>query len=71
MIRLSVRASPVMPTIAAITFNPIIRYHYQRHLNNHKPQMVALMACMKKLLLMARAILISRQPFNPNLKPLT
>ena len=51
--------------------NPIIRYHYERHLNNHKPKMVALMACMKKLLLMAQAILISQQPFNPNLKPLT
>jgi transposase len=60
-----------MPTIVAITFNPIIRYHYQRHLGNHKPKMVALMACMKKLSLMAQAILISQQPFNPNRKPLT
>ena len=60
-----------MPTIVTITFNPIIRYHYQRHLGNHKPKMVALMACIKKLLLMAQAILISQQPFNPNRKPLT
>ena len=60
-----------MPTIAATTFNPIIRYHYQRHLANHKPKMVALMACMKKLLLMAQAILISQKPFNPYLRPLT
>lgn len=60
-----------MPTIAAITFNPIIRHHYQRHLNNHKPKMVALMACMKKLLLMAQAILITQKPFNPLLIPLT
>ena len=60
-----------MPTVVALTFNPIIKYHYQRHLANHKPRMVALMACMKKLLLMAQAILISQKPFNPNLKPLT
>lgn len=60
-----------MPTVAALTFNPIIRYHYQRHLANHKPPMVALMACMKKLLLMAQAILTSQRPFNPNLIPLT
>jgi len=60
-----------MPTVAATTFNPIIRHHYQRHLANHKPKMVALMACMKKLLLIAQAILISQQPFNPNIKPLT
>jgi len=60
-----------MPTIAAITFNPIIRHHYQRHLNNHKPKMVAMMACMKKLLLIAQAILISQKPFNPKLIPLT
>ncbi len=60
-----------MPTIVAVTFNPIIRYHYLRHLANHKPKMVAIMACMKKLLLMAQAILISQKPFNPNLKPLT
>jgi len=66
-----IRCTLYMPTVAALTFNPIIRYHYQRHLANHKPRMVALMACMKKLLLMAQAILISQQPFNPNLIPLT
>lgn len=66
-----IRCMLYMPTVAALTFNPIIRYHYQRHLANHKPRMVALMACMKKLLLMAQAILISQQPFNPNLIPLT
>lgn len=60
-----------MPTVAATTFNPIIRHHYQRHLQNHKPKMVALMACMKKLLLMAQAILITQQPFDPCIKPLT
>ena len=60
-----------MPTVVATTHNPIIQYHYLRHLANHKPRMVALMACMKKLLLMAQAILISKQPFNPKLLPLT
>jgi len=66
-----IRCMLYMPTVTATIFNPIIKYHYQRHLANHKPPMVALMASMKKLLLMAQAILISQQPFNPNLKPLT
>jgi len=66
-----IRSMLYMPTVVATDHNPIIKYHYQRHLANHKPRMVALMACMKKLLLMAQAILIRQQPFNPNLIPLT
>jgi len=60
-----------MPTLVAITHNPIIRHHYQRLLNNDKPKMVALVACMKKLLLISRAILITKKPFDPTIIPLT
>jgi len=60
-----------MPTLVGIVHNPIIKAHYQHLLENDKPKMVALVACMKKLLLISRAILITNKPFNPDLITLT
>jgi len=60
-----------MPTVTAITHNPVIREFYHRLLAQNKPPKVALVACMRKLLMIARAILISRQPFNPAYQRLT
>jgi len=60
-----------MPTLVGIVHNPIIKAHYQHLLKNEKPKMVALIACMKKLLIISRAILITSKPFNPNLTTLT
>lgn len=54
-----------MPTLVGITHNPILKNFYQRLLARGKPKMVALVACMKKLLLIVRAILITQSPFNP------
>ncbi len=54
-----------MPTLVGIVHNPILKKFYQRLLAKGKPKMVALVACMKKLLLMVRAILIKQSPFNP------
>lgn len=60
-----------MPALVGIVHNPIIKQHYRRLLENDKPKMVALVACMKKLLLISRAILITQKPFNPQLIHLT
>lgn len=60
-----------MPVLSAIRHNPVIREFYHRLLERRKPKKVALVACMRKLLLIARAILISREPFNPAYQPLT
>jgi transposase len=54
-----------MPTLVGIIHNPILKKFYQRLLTKGNPKMVAIVACMKKLLLMVRAILIKQSPFNP------
>ena len=62
-----IRRTLYMPAICAIVHNPVISKHYQRLLKNGKLKMVALIACMRKLLLMVRAMLINQQPFNPEI----
>lgn len=60
-----------MPSLVASVHNPIIKNFYHRLLKNDKSKMATLIACMKKLLLISRAILISQKPFNPLLINLT
>ena len=54
-----------MSTLVGIVPNPILKKFYQRLLAKGKPKKVALIACMRKLLLIVRAILIKQVPFNP------
>jgi transposase len=65
------RRALYMPTLVAVQFNPILRQFYQRLLEKGKPKKVALIACMRKMLNIIRAMLIKRTPFNPNYQPLT
>ena len=58
------RAGLFMPAIVAFTHNPIISKFYQRLLAAGKSKMVAVVACMRKLLCLAFAILKSKKPFN-------
>jgi transposase len=60
------RAGLYMPSVVAIRCNPSIHNFYQRLLAAGKPKMVAIVACMRKLLSLAFAILKSKQPFNAN-----
>lgn len=46
-----------MPALVGIVHNPILRKHYQRLLAKGKPKMLGLVACMRKLLIIAKAIL--------------
>jgi transposase len=55
-----------MPALVAAYHNPILKIFYQRLLERGKPKMVALVAVMKKLLLMVRAILKRKITFDPN-----
>lgn len=59
------RAGLYMPAIVALQHNPSIRHFYQRLLVAGKPKMIAIIACMRKLLSLAFAILKSKIPFNP------
>jgi transposase len=55
--RPAVRAALYMATLSAVRCNPKIRAFYQRLLKAGKPKKLALTACMRKLLVMANAIL--------------
>lgn len=56
-----------MSALVATEHNPIIKVVYNRLIINGKPKKLALIACMRKMLVMSRAILRSHKPFNPKL----
>ena len=65
------RKALYMPTLVAIQHNPKLKPFYQRLCQRSKPKMVAIVACMKKLLLIIRAILVTKIPFNYQKSALT
>jgi transposase len=65
--RSAVRAVLYMATMVAARHNPVIRPFYQRLLAAGKPRKVALVACMRKLLVILNAIVRDRRPWNPEL----
>jgi transposase len=60
------RTALFMPTLVGIVHNPKIKQYYQHLLQKGKPKMVALVACMRKLLTMIRAMLKNNLPFDLN-----
>jgi transposase len=67
--RSQVRSVLYMATLSAIRYNPVIRDFYQRLLDNGKEKMVAVVACMRKLLIILNAMARDQQPWNPVLSP--
>lgn len=65
------RSALYMPALVAAHHNPVLKTFYQRLLNNGKPKMLAIVAVMKKLLLMIQAILKRKTPFKPDYLNLT
>ena len=63
--RAPLRATLYMGTLVATRFNPVIREFYQRLLAAGKPKKVALVACMRKFLVILNAILKHRVPWQP------
>jgi transposase len=55
--RAEVRAALYMATLSAMRFNPVIAAHYQRLVRAGKPKKVAIVACMRKLLIILNAML--------------
>ncbi len=56
--RASARKALYMPSLTAITYNPVLKEFYQRLVNkSHKPKKVALVAVMKKLLLYCNSLI--------------
>lgn len=64
--RPTVRAALYMATLAAVTrHNPVLNAFYRRLLASGKAKKVALIACMRKLLVTLNAILRDRSPWLP------
>lgn len=62
--RPSVRNMLYMATVASLRFNPTIAPFYRRLRESGKPPKVAMVAAMRKLLVMLNAILKSKTPFQ-------
>jgi transposase len=62
--RATVRRSLYMATLVATKHNQTIRDYYQQLLSRGKAKMTALVACMRKLLLILNAIVKSRTPWK-------
>ena len=59
------RGSLYMPAMVGSRYNPALKLVYERLRKAGKPGKLALAACMRHLLLIARAVLRNNQPFDP------
>ena len=63
--RAHVRTMRYMAALSAVRYNPPLRAHYQALLERGKAKKLALVACMRKLLITLNAILRDATPWNP------
>lgn len=66
--RAEVRVPLYMAAISAARFNPVFKAFYQRLLDAGKPKKVALVACMRKLLVTLNAMVRQNQAWRPSLQ---
>jgi transposase len=66
--RSALRATLYMGTLAAISFNPVIKAFYQRLCMAGKARKVALTACMRKLLTILNAMMKTHTHWQPQLE---
>ena len=55
-----------MPALVGIVHNPVLKTFYERLCRNGKPKKLALIACMRKLLVISRSMLINKNTFDHN-----
>ena len=67
--RASVRTILYMATVTATRHNPVIRAFYTRLCQRGKPRKVALVAAMRKLLLILNAVIRDQVPWQPDRMP--
>lgn len=65
--RTTVRNALYMATLVATRHNPVVRTHYQHLCNSGKKKIVALVACMRKLMVILNAMIKNNQPWEPKL----
>lgn len=66
-----VRAVLYMATLAATRFNPVVKGWYRKLLTSGKPKKVAIVACMRKLLVVLNAMLKTNQRWQARPTPTT
>jgi transposase len=54
-----------MASLSARTWNPVLKRHYEQLLARGKPGKVALIACLRKLLVILTAMVVRRQDWTP------
>ena len=64
--RVSVRCALYMGTLVAVRHNPVLRRFYERLLRRGKTKKVALVACMRKLLVILNAMMKTQTHWNPD-----
>ena len=64
--RAKVREVLYMVALVGIKHNPIIQKHYQRLCGNGKPKKVAIVACMRKILLILNAMIKNSKSWDEN-----
>jgi transposase len=62
--RATVRNVLFMATLSAIRWNPVLKAHYAQLTARGRPKMVAIVACMRRLLAILNAILRTGQPWR-------
>ena len=68
--RRDLRARLFMPVLCAIRWNAPIKEFYQRLRSQGKAKMVAVVACMRKLLTILNTMIANGQAWNPNVTAL-
>ena len=63
------RKSLYMPALVAIRYNPTLKAVYERLVSNGKPKKVAIVAVMRKLLILSYGVLKSEKAFDVNYQP--
>ena len=58
------RAALYMGALVAARYNPAIKGFYERLVEAGKPKKVALVACMRKLLILLNAVIRERTPWR-------
>jgi transposase len=56
-----------MPTLVAVKHNPVIRRFYERLITDGKNKMTAIVACMRKMIIILNAMLAKNESWNPDL----
>ena len=65
--RVDVRTALYMPLLSSLQHNVVMRRHYQRLVAQGKQKMVAVVACMRKLLVVLNTMLKNNQDWNPKM----